>query len=316
MRVLQAAKRAVTAAAISVAPLGAQAQSAPQWIDNPFAYTLSQDLFQPTQEYRFEKATRVLGEALGGIGDDLFDIATFPLRDPATFGTFALGVGALVLVDKPTTIAYQQTLVPIGEKFDAPKLFSSSFITRDEQWVAAAIAGTYGYGLAANDERAQVAALLASKAVMYSYVTSHLVLKAAFGRDRPVKDLANHTGPSGDYSTSPFSFFNSTGVHFNSVVAGTGMPSYHFTLYFSTARVYAGVYDNWLVPYGLATALALQSAEGHNHWVSDMVAGALIGTGIGNVVLSNYENRKRDAMGVVVPMVSTKSAGLSYQLRF
>lgn len=317
LRQLVRAFRALLAA--GVVGLWAQpgaAQSAPHWPDNPFALTLSSDLFPAAQEYRFDKAVRVFGEAMGGIGDDLFDIATFPLRDPATFGSFALGIGALVLVDKPTTTLYQQTLVPIGTRIDIPTIFPSSFITRDEQYVGAAIAGTYAYGLAANDERAQVAALLAAKAVLYSYFTSHVVLKAAFGRNRPVPDLASHTGPKGGFSTSPFEFFNSTGVHFNSVVQGTGMPSFHFTLYFSTARVYAGVYDNWVVPYGLATALALQSAEGHNHWVSDMVAGALIGTGIGNVVLSNYEDRKREAMGMVTPVVSSKGAGLMYQLRF
>ncbi len=94
------------------------------------------------------------------------------------------------------------------------------------------------------------------------------------------------------------------------------MPSFHFTLYFSTARVYAGVYDNWIIPYGIAAALALNSAEGHNHWVSDMVAGALIGTGIGQIVLSNYDERKREAMGMVIPIVSSKGVGAAFQMNF
>ena len=131
-----------------------------------------------------------------------------------------------------------------------------------------------------------------------------------------MQDLANPPASPGVFTTDPFDFFNSTGIHFRPHAEGTAMPSFHFTLYFSTARVYSGVYDNSLIPYGVATALALATAEGHNHWVSDMVAGALIGTGIGNVVLNNYDERKREAMGMVIPIVSSKGVGAAFQMSF
>ena len=285
----------------------------PAWSGNPFAVTLSDDLFQKTDEFRFEKATRVFSETLGGIGDELADIATFPVRDPWTFGAAALGVGALVLVDVPLTKAYQQTLVPIGEKLSLPRLTKNPWLDwlgRDGQYMVAAVAGTYAFGVVANDERAQVAALLSGKALTYSYLTSHILLKAGFGRMRPEPDLVNFTVPTGDYSTSPFDFFKANSFNLRSTTLGTAMPSFHFTAYFSMARVYSGVYDNYLIPYTLAGALALQSAEDHNHWVSDMVAGALIGTGIGNVVLSNYEDRKRGGLqGTFVPIVSSRGVG-------
>ncbi|MCB1338399.1 MAG: phosphatase PAP2 family protein [Maritimibacter sp.] len=285
------------------------------WPDHPFARTLPDALFVDTGEARFQKAGRALAQSWGGIGAELGQIATFPLSDPATFGAFALGVGALTLVDKPTTVLYQKTFLPVGEKFNLPRLVQVRGLTIDAQYLALGVAGTYAYGLAANDERAQVAALLATKAVAYSYLTSHLILKTAFGRVRPVQDLDGHTGPTGDYTTSPFEFFRSTGVHFDTHPYATGMPSFHFTMYFSTARVYSGVYDNYVIPYGIAAALALQSAEGHNHWVSDMVAGALIGTGIGNVILSNYEDR-RGVSAMVTPIASSKGVGLGLQMSF
>lgn len=318
---LKAGLRQVFLAAMALAtvPAGAQAQAAPvsfQWPENPFAPTLPGQLFLPTEEYRFEKAQRVFGESMSGIGDELFQIATYPLRDPLTFGAFALGVGALTLVDRQTTALYQQTIVPIGEAFDLPRPFNIQHLTTDGQYIAGAVLGTYAYGLAANDERSQVAALLATKAIFYSYFTSHVILKAAFGRVRPVNDLATHTGPTGNFSTSPFDFFQSTGLHFDSFAYATGMPSFHFTMYFATARVYSGVYDNYLIPYAAAAALALQSAEGHNHWVSDMVAGALIGTGIGNVVLNSYEDRRRQSFGTVVPLIGDGSMGLGFQMSF
>ena len=61
---------------------------------------------------------------------------------------------------------------------------------------------------------------------------------------------------------------------------------------------------------------ALQSADGHNHWVSDMVAGALIGTGIGNVILHNYEERRDGINMSFAPIASSKGAGIGFQMTF
>ena len=310
---------AVTAASVTGTVTGAAAQDSGftfDWPDNPFAPTLSDALFVDTGEARFEKAGRVIVQSMSGIGSELGDIASFPARNPGAFGAFALGVGALLLIDEPATKLYQKTFVPIGKKFDLPELVDIDNLTIDAQYLALGVAGTYAYGIVANDERSQVAALLATKAVAYSYLTSHVILKTAFGRLRPVSDLENHTGPTGDFSTSPFNFFNSTGVHFDTHPHATAMPSFHFTMYFSTARVYSGVYDNYFIPYGIAAALALQSAEGHNHWVSDMVAGALIGTGIGNVILNNYEERRGAIDMSFAPIASSKGAGFGFQMTF
>ena len=321
-RLVHSLRHACAAATLALSTLatGATAEDAGfgfDWPDNPFAFTLSEELFADTGESRFEKAGRIFGDTMSGIGTELGDIATFPLRDPGTFGVFAVGIGALMLVDEPTTRAYQEHILPIGERFNLPELVDVDNLTIDAQYLALGVAGTYAYGIAANDERAQVAALLSTKAVAYSYLTSHLILKTAFGRLRPVKDLANPPKGGGRvFSTSPFDFFNSTGVHFDTEPYATAMPSFHFTMYFSTARVYSGVYDNYLIPYGLATVLALQSADGHNHWVSDMVAGALIGTGIGNVILHNYEERRDGINMSFAPIASSKGAGIGFQMTF
>ena len=319
-RIFDSIRRTCVAAALLLTAMatGASAEGIDfAWPENPFALTLSDQLFVDTGEARFEKAGRVFGDAMSGIGAELGDIASFPFRDPGTFGIFAVGIGALVMVDVPTTKAYQEHILPIGKEFNLPELVDIDNVTIDSQYLALGVAGTYAWGLAANDERSQVAALLATKAVAYSYLTSHLVLKTAFGRLRPVKDLDNPPKGGGRvFSTSPFDFFNSTGVHFDTEPYATAMPSFHFTMYFSTARVYSGVYDNYLIPYGLATALALQSADGHNHWVSDMVAGALIGTGIGNVILRNYEERRDGINMSFAPIASSKGAGIGFQMTF
>ncbi|RME18842.1 MAG: phosphatase PAP2 family protein [Alphaproteobacteria bacterium] len=312
---------AVAGAVLGLGGAPARAETFPAWPDDLFTLTLPDDLFVPTGEMRFEKATRVLAEASGGIsgiGEELFQIAAFPFTDTATFATAALGLGALVLVDKPATAFVQDNIIKPVAPFDLPRPFPMiPFGTDGDQYALGFIAGNYAYGLAANDERAQVAAVLAAKALAYSYLTSHVVLKAMFGRNRPVSDLSGHKGPTGPFTTSPFDFFQGTGLHLNSVKAGTGMPSYHFTLFFSQARVYSAVYDNSWIPYLGAAALILSAAEGHNHWVSDMAAGALIGTAIGNMVVSNYEKRRTgQGAGMLMPVVSSNSAGLMYSLSF
>jgi len=307
---------AMAAVAMTAGAARAQEMSF-SWPENPFAYTLPPGTFVETGETRFTKTARVFSETFGTVGQDLFDIATYPLRDPVTFGTFALSVGALVLADKPLTTAYQETLEPIGEKFDLPSLLPMlPPVFSDGSYLIMASAGGMAYGLAANDERAQVAAILSAKAIAYSYLTSHVILKPVFGRVRPVKDLASDPGPSGNFTDSPFEWFKNPGIHFNSSAYATGMPSFHFTMYFATARVWSGVYDNYWLPYAAAGAIALASAEGHHHWVSDMVAGALIGTGIGNVVLHNYYDEHSTSFGTVVPMVSSDGVGLGWTMSF
>jgi hypothetical protein len=48
-----------------------------------------------------------------------------------------------------------------------------------------------------------------------------------------------------------------------------------------------------------------------------MVAGALIGTGIGNLVLRNYEERRRGGLqGTFVPVVSSRGVGGSLEFTF
>ena len=46
------------------------------------------------------------------------------------------------------------------------------------------------------------------------------------------------------------------------------------------------------MPYALAGTALLYDIRGHNHWVSELVAGAVIGEFIGKVVYENYHERR------------------------
>ncbi|MEZ5767880.1 MAG: hypothetical protein R3D80_09625 [Paracoccaceae bacterium] len=93
------------------------------------------------------------------------------------------------------------------------------------------------------------------------------------------------------------------------------MPSFHFTMYFSTARVYSGVYDNYLIPTGSRPRWHCNRRTGITTGCR-MVAGALIGTGIGNVILRNYEERRDGINMSFAPIASSKGAGLGFQMTF
>ncbi len=271
-------------------------------------------------ESRGQRALRTFRLSMGNIPGEVGQILSFPFREPRTTALFALGIGALISVDRQTTIFWQDTISPVFDDFNLPPLapgLSRYGISNEDQFMLAGLGLTYLGGLAFNDERAQTAALLSGKAIAYSYLTSHLILKPLFGRLRPVDNLSTFTGDPGDFTTDPWDFGHSTGINFDPAPRGTAMPSFHLTQYFAVARVYAGIYDNNVVPYLVAGALTASNIRAHHHWVSDMVAGAAIGIGIGSLILNQYEDRKDAADGgVLLPVVSSSGVGLTYSMEF
>ena len=270
------------------------------------------------QENRLDVSAGILEDAFFTIDDDLSGIFSYPFENPEITSLFLLGIGALVLADKPLTSYYQDSVEPVFDGFGLPPLNlgpSFSAFSNESQYVYAGIAGSYALGLAFNDEKAQTAAVLATKAVAYSYLTSHVLLKSAIGRNRPVQNLSTFDGESGDFTTNPLDFGNYHGVDLLTTAYGTAMPSFHTTLYFSVARIYAGVYDNYWVPYSLAGVLFASNIRGHRHWVSDMVAGALIGTAIGEVVLDGYNSSKQSSVSIA-PYATGEDVGVYFSKSF
>ncbi len=282
-----------------------------------FAQTGRRFSYGDFAEPRRARAGRALRLSLGGSAGEVGDLLSFPFRKPGTTALFVLGTAALISVDRQSTAFYQDKIIPALDGFSLPPLFTSNFFSPDSQYLLAGVGLTYAGGLAFNDERAQTAALLSGKAIAYSYLTSQLILKPLFGRLRPIDDLSGGGGPSGDFTDNPWDFGHRDGIPFTSAAYGTSMPSFHFTHYFAAARVYAGIYDNNFWPYLAAGVLAASEARGHHHWVSDMVAGSVIGIGIGNLVLNRYEERKNGLEGaVVMPVVSSQGVGFSVSMEF
>ena len=132
---------------------------------------------------------------------------------------------------------------------------------------------------------------MAGKAMTYSYLFAHLIGKTLTGRMRPYSDLSTCSGDPGPYTCDPLDFGHWHAPSFDQAQFGTSMPSFHFTMYFSVAQVYARSYDNYWLPYVVAAGMLGSNITGHRHWVSDMVAGGLLGTFIGNRVYDSYRKR-------------------------
>ncbi len=274
--------------------------------------------YNDTGETRPQKAARTFRLALGGIPGELGDLVTFPIRDPKSTALFLLGTAALISVDRQTTIYWKTKVEPVFGAFFFPRLSTIPYVSQETEYLIATLGLTYVGGLAFNDERAQTAALLSTKAIAYSYVTTQLILKPLFGRLRPVPNLANFSGDPGEFTTNPWDFgYGGGNIPWTGGAYATSMASFHFTQYFAMARVYSGVYDNKFWPYLAAGVISASNIRGHNHWVSDMVAGAVIGTAIGNLILNNYEQRKdRQNNLFIIPSVSRDSIGIALTMEF
>ncbi len=252
---------------------------------------------------------------------DLGDILRYPVDNPNTTLRALALVGGLILLDRPLTEFYQRNVEPAFDGFALPELpwqsgFSRLGLANEDTWLITGLAATFAYGAITGREREQRAALLSGEAILYSYLTTQIVLKAIFGRNRPYADLRGGPGRGeACHTDNPGEFFNSTGIHLRPHRCGTSFPSYHFTQYFAVARVMSGIYDNSWVPYGAALLLSASNIRGHRHWVSDMVAGSLLGLAIGEIVLRNSNNFRAGRFDIL-PTRSGDSFGIQFHTRF
>ncbi len=264
--------------------------------------------------------TSLWHETIATVDDDLKGIARLPFENPRRTATVLGGIGVLILFDKPLTRTYQNTVEKAFTGFSLPHLpwedkLTGLGLASEDIWMLSGIAGSFAYGTLTGDERSKRAAVLSSKALAYSFVTSQLVLKTAFGRKRPCPDLDVPGCSDGTYTDDPFDFGHHHGISLTPDGYGTSMPSYHFTQYFAVARVYSGVYGDSWVPYSAAGLLAVSNIRGHHHWVSDMVAGSVLGLGIGQVVLRNSDAYRAGHLSAA-PLVTRDGTGLALGISF
>lgn len=215
---------------------------------------------------------------------------------------------ALIATDYQTTNFFQKNIEPLDAYLmpyvSFPSIFDQTPFLRRwtrtvDGYMYTGVTAMYAAGFLIGNEKMQEASLLTTKAIVESYLVSHIFLKSTIARNRPARLLGDPLDSDRDsqypFVNSPLDFFNWNGINLGSSAEGTGFPSYHATMFFAFASTMSRVYDNRIIPYSLATGALLYNIRGHNHWVSELVAGAVIGEFIGKVVYENYHN-KRDEL--------------------
>ena len=149
-------------------------------------------------------------------------------------------------------------------------------------WVESA--GVALTALASNDPELSRTGYAASEAVATSYLAV-LGLKYAVGRSRPWTGASNTT-------FSPFA---------GSAAKGTdGFPSGHSVAAMAALTPFAMEYDApWL--YGVAAMTDLARIGSRKHWVSDTVAGSLLGYGFGRLLWESAKLQQTGAHLLISP---------------
>ncbi|MGS2738273.1 phosphatase PAP2 family protein [Sinomicrobium sp. M5D2P17] len=205
---------------------------------------------------------------------------------------YAGGILGLIMVDKYTTQFYQDNIED-NIQYSLPNIGSKSGDTElalfhgNDAYITYSLLGIYGGSIIANSEKGQIAVVNSFKALAYSYVISHLILKSVIGRQRPDPTLSDGVAPEYPYSRNPLDFGNFHGITFNRDQYGTAFPSLHATAYFAVAKVLAMEFNNYWIPYTLVSAVFFADIKNHRHWVADMVAGGVIGTLIGKAIVNS-----------------------------
>lgn len=245
-------------------------------------------------------------------------------------------VGSLILVDKPVTRFYQEeieTRVDYSLPTITLNVFKNSinpWLKGNDAYMSYATGLVYLSSLVTGNERGQYAAINSFKSVVYSTLITHVMLKTILGRNRPYPNLKTSTTDNSTsidekfFTDDPYDFFNSRGgVYVLSDPRGSSLPSLHATAFFAMAKVFQMEYDNYWIPYGFMTGVFLADIKQHRHWVSDMVAGGIIGTVIGrSIVRSSWKargilpNKEKTVDIQCIPNISSSYNGLQLVATF
>ncbi len=172
----------------------------------------------------------------------------------------------------------------------------STVFTEFGNWNGVALVGVIG-GISAvfGKQKGVQTSLLATQAMITSGVWIH-VIKTMTGRERPKGAYLYSLNPTGKWY-GPFSRFNKNIASDKSVFAFDAFPSGHTALAFSVATVFAERYRNVkAIPvfcYSTATLIGISRLIEHEHWASDVFAGAVLGYICGRQVTKHFEETHR-----------------------
>jgi len=193
-------------------------------------------------------------------------------KDWTKLGVFVAAEGGLMFADQS-----------VKDFFQSHKNNTESYISRNilEHFGAEhsliVMSGIFTYGMLAKDKKCVSTALLALESFALASLVTRIP-KTLVGRDRPDNWEGN----------GPFSF--------KGPFHGNSFPSGHTTASFAVASVIATQFrDSKWIPvaaYSVAGLAGISRIYDNKHWLTDVVAGATIGTLVGNLVSHRNTNSK------------------------
>lgn len=139
----------------------------------------------------------------------------------------------------------------------------------------------------------------AVEAGILAYVLQTGVLKFVFGRERP-RDSGGKTVFKPGSSNDSF-------------------PSGHATEAFAVASVIAARSKSWPIPviaYGLASVVAFDRLNTHDHFASDVVAGAFVGSAVGHFLVHRHGEEEKGVLSKATLEIIPIRNGLAAQIGF
>ena len=245
----------------------------------------------------FQTASQVIKTSFKTVPSDFVFLGKEFSNDWKKTGYYAAGILGLIATDKITTKAYHKYVEPnidYSLPTITPDFLRSSknvWINGENSYLTYPIIGLYFGSLFANKEKGQFAAINSFKAIAYSTLITQFTLKTILGRNRPNRPLGSEPA-NVPFTNNNWDFFNSRDGYLYGSSRGTGLPSMHATGYFALAKVIQMEFDNYWIPYGIMGITFLSDIKNHEHWVSDMIVGGILGTLIGrSIVRSSWKAR-------------------------
>lgn len=244
-------------------------------------------------------STKPIGETLTDDGKTIFNDAAAIIVSPLHFTPeewmLAGGaVGSVILLHGIDADA--RLLAGRNHSGAADNLFSAARDYGNAGYAIPVVGGVYAVGLLSRRTDIRETGLMLIEALGFAGVTT-TVVKSVLGRSRPFIE----EGPR------EYRLFKTDFEH-------TSMPSGHSTVAFAVSSVLAGRMKNPYATAGLYTAAALTawSRVYHDeHWFSDTVVGAAVGTAMGLAVVGLHENT-----GSPLSIKTSPSGiGISYRLK-
>jgi PAP2 superfamily len=188
-------------------------------------------------------------------------------------GGCALIVGGLMFFDKDVDRAAQK---------------QRSHFTDRLSGVTAALGDQYGFhvsgalliaGAVFNHENMRESGRDAIEAGVLAYVVDTLVIKRAVGRERPFESNGRTVFVPGSSHDS--------------------FPSGHATEAFAVASVISARSKSWIIPviaYSAATIVAIDRVNTRDHFASDVLAGAFLGSAVGHFIVNRHGEKEKGVL--------------------